>query len=559
MSHAVYPVARSFLLTLEFYPLGSCNAGDACKFSHNLETAQDRQPCKYFQKGNCKFGAKCALLHIIDGRPVNDPVAQQINTSLPPTGFQRQMPMVGNPQVSGLSSGLLGMQQLGNNHPPPNFQNGYHTQPQQQSYLPPRSPTMNDSHFHSAISSRHNSPPSPPKYQSGLSSAFRNHENEPDLPRSSSMNLLGPLDAPFPSSVDLTNNHIARHGPFAASVPSKFGIHHSGISSLAGSVRDRVVTGDYLGSGTQSPVHGDYGSRYGSPMDSHPWSQDFSRSGGSLFLQSIQQQRTNPTSPMHSRPQSSSSPFVPFDQKPAPPPSSRLNQLNRTRLTPISSSVPAAHFGEKGPFSPIPAEEDEALDPDALPSSLHDEVLLPQELNRRSSQSHTPGLNRRSSAYDEFARSPPSGAVTPGSERGGGGGSLAGSPGSSRMESLWGIKIPDDPLAEMTNLSLSNNTTPSRQRVASPLRHPLEPTYSGSSAARPALKTPSVYAAQKWGGRTAEKLFPHVNGETPHPVNVPGVAWRLRTGDISVGRGELSSDDVRRIKEEEEGTQFSME
>lgn len=558
MSRAVFPVARCFKLTLEFYPLGSCNAGDACKFSHNLETAQDRQPCKYFQKGNCKFGAKCALLHIIDGRPVNDPVAQQINNH-PPSGFQRQMPLVGNPQVSGLSSGLLGMQQLGTNQPPPppTYQNGYHTQ-QQQSYFTPQSPTMNDVNFHSAISSQHNSPPSPPQYRSGLSSALRNHENEPDLPHSSSMSLLGPLDAPFPSSVDLTNNHIARHGPFAASVPSKFGIPHSGISSLAGSVRERVVTGDYPGSGTQSPVYGDHGSRYGSPIDSHPWgSQDFSRSGGSLFLQSIQQQRTNPTSPMHSRPQSSSSPFVPFDQKPTAPPPSRLNQLNRTRLTPISSSVPAAHFGEKGPFSPVPVEDEEALDPDALPSSLHDEVLLPQELNRRSSQSHTPGLNRRSSAYDEFARSPPSGAVTPGSERGGG--SLAGSPGSSRMESLWGIKLPDDPVAEMASLNLSNNNTPSRQRVASPLRHPLETTFTSTTAtARTTLKTPSVHAAQKWGGRTAEKLFPHVNGESPHAVNVPGVAWR-RTGDITVGRGELSSEDVRRIKEEEEGTQFSME
>jgi len=221
--------------------------------------------------------------------------------------------------------------------------------------------------------------------------------------------------------------------------------------------------------------------------------------------------------------------------------------------------VPAAHFGEKALFSPIPAEDEEALDHDALPSSLHDEVLLPQELNRRSSQSHTPGLNRRSSAYDEFARSPPSGAVTPGSERGGGGGSLAGSPGSSRIESLWGIKLPDDnnPLAEMSSLNLSNNNTPSRQRVASPLRHPLETAFA-STAPRSALKTPSVHAAQKWGGRTAEKLFPHVNGESPHAVNVPGVAWR-RTGDITVGRGELSSEDVRRIKEEEEGTQFSME
>ena len=156
------------------------------------------------------------------------------------------------------------------------------------------------------------------------------------------------------------------------------------------------------------------------------------------------------------------------------------------------------------------------------------------------------------------------------------------------MESLWsGIKIPDDsprgphtgePLAEFSSLSL-NSAAPSRQRVASPLRHPLEPMSSTSSFLRTtprvaaveppllpsALKTPSVHAAQKWGGRTAEKLFPHqtVNGTSPeaHAVNVPGVAWRRMAGDTlgTVGRGELSTEDVRRIKEEEEGTQFSME
>src|SRR5208282_398585 len=141
------------LIGIEFFPLGSCNAGDACKFSHNLETAQDRQPCKYFQKGNCKFGAKCALLHIIDGRLVNDPITQQITHSHA-SGFQRQV-VIGAPQVSGLS---MGMQQLGPNQPPPppTHQNGYPIPPQQQQpYFPsstttvaqPTSPTINDGYF----------------------------------------------------------------------------------------------------------------------------------------------------------------------------------------------------------------------------------------------------------------------------------------------------------------------------------------------------------------------------------------------------------------------------
>lgn len=481
--------------------------------------------------------------------------------------------VVGGPhQVSGLSSGLM-QQQLASNQPPPppSFQNGYPPQ-SQASYFPPNSPTgMNDGHFQP--SSQHNSPPSnsPPKYRSGLSSALHAHEIDPDS-KASSMGLLGPLDAPFPASVDLSNNHIARHGPFAASVPSKFGLSSSGLSSVAGSVRERVVTGDYPGSGAHSPVHGEYGSRYGSPNESSViWGPTDSYRSSTL-LQTIQQTRNPPTSPLHSRPQSSSAQATQFDQRTVgPPPSSRLSHLNRSRLTPISSSVPAAHFGEKTPFSPTRGAEDEdALDPDALPSSLHDEVLLPQELNRRSSQSHAPGLNRRSSAYDDFARSPPSGAVTPGSERGG---SLAGSPGSSRMEPIW-AKLTDDPVPEFSSLGL-NSSQSSRQRVASPLRNPLEPQPPTTSYRRQEynmtpLKTASVHAAQKWGGRTAEKLFPHQAGVAQpsdganftgevQGVSVPGHVWR-RTGEvIGTGRGELTKEDIRRIKEEEEGTQFSME
>jgi hypothetical protein len=76
----------------------------------------------------------------------------------------------------------------------------------------------------------------------------------------------------------------------------------------------------------------------------------------------------------------------------------------------------------------------------------------------------------------------------------------------------------------------------------------------------PALKTPFVHAAQKWGGRTTvEKLFaPGTNGDSPHAVNVPGVAWRRQGEIVGSGRGELTKEEVMRIKEEEE-TQFSME
>jgi len=137
------------------------------------------------------------------------------------------------------------------------------------------------------------------------------------------------------------------------------------------------------------------------------------------------------------------------------------------------------------------------------------------------------------------------------------------------MEPIW-AKIADDQ-ARSTGKDgseypdLSSLSINSRQRIASPLRHPLEHSmqYGRTNVVPPStLKTPSGHAAQKWGGRTAEKLFPHqqVNGEESHAVNVPGVAWR-RTGEvIGTGRGELTKEEVRRIKEEEElDTPFSME
>ena len=137
------------------------------------------------------------------------------------------------------------------------------------------------------------------------------------------------------------------------------------------------------------------------------------------------------------------------------------------------------------------------------------------------------------------------------------------------MEPLW-AKIADEQARsagkdgteypDLSSLSLN-----SRQRVTSPLRHPLEhsPQYSRTTTGPPStLKTPSVHAAHKWGGRTAEKLFTQqqVNGAESQAVNVPGVAWR-RTGEvIGTGRGELTKEEVRRIKEEEElDTPFSME
>ncbi|KAJ2092085.1 hypothetical protein IW138_001451 [Coemansia sp. RSA 986] len=43
---------------------GNCTAGSNCFFSHDMTLLVEKSVCKYFSKGNCRYGNKCALLHI---------------------------------------------------------------------------------------------------------------------------------------------------------------------------------------------------------------------------------------------------------------------------------------------------------------------------------------------------------------------------------------------------------------------------------------------------------------------------------------------------------------
>ena len=55
----------------KFYRQGTCQAGNSCPFSHQIDTTSETQICKYFQKGNCKFGVKCALAHVYNDNKKN--------------------------------------------------------------------------------------------------------------------------------------------------------------------------------------------------------------------------------------------------------------------------------------------------------------------------------------------------------------------------------------------------------------------------------------------------------------------------------------------------------
>ncbi|TFK37956.1 hypothetical protein BDQ12DRAFT_684403 [Crucibulum laeve] len=53
----------------KFYKVGGCTAGSSCPFSHSaVEPGAQKETCAWFVKGNCKFGHKCALAHILPGQ-----------------------------------------------------------------------------------------------------------------------------------------------------------------------------------------------------------------------------------------------------------------------------------------------------------------------------------------------------------------------------------------------------------------------------------------------------------------------------------------------------------
>ena len=159
-------------------------------------------------QGNCKFGQKCALLHILpNGRVVNKPELSvggtvKLGPRVDPPAFHNQESALGNSLLS---------QQVGGMHQPfshqipqhiPDFDQNLHVPPRSQPYDIPQ-PGSNFS-----------TPGAEP--QQAMS----------PIPH------LSTLDAPLPASFDSNGvSYMAIHGPIAASMPSKIG-HASPSSSL---------------------------------------------------------------------------------------------------------------------------------------------------------------------------------------------------------------------------------------------------------------------------------------------------------------------------------------
>lgn len=169
-------------------------------------------------QGNCKFGAKCALAHILpDGRRVNRPHGGGMGMG----GSHLNLGGRVNPQAyvnqdSALTNSVLSQQRM-NGHEPrftsqlpsqddPAFAHG---QQQQQPLYDPI-PTI-DAGLASDAGSKYGSP-----------------ADDVRFPMSPNHHHLTALDAPLPASFDSQGiSHAARYGPVAASVPSKFGMELS--------------------------------------------------------------------------------------------------------------------------------------------------------------------------------------------------------------------------------------------------------------------------------------------------------------------------------------------
>ncbi|KAK2875126.1 hypothetical protein FQN49_001752 [Arthroderma sp. PD_2] len=318
----------------KFFRQGTCQAGPACPFLHSTDNTIDSAPCKYFTKGNCKFGAKCALAHILpDGRRVNRPsVGLGGNLNL----GGRVHPPPYHAQDSALANSLLYQQQVNGHNPrysypfasqdemqllPPHAQQQLQQQQQQQ-----QQQQFGHLQYDSSI----------PAIDAGLVSDSGSKYGSPPEETRLPMSPIGrtALDAPLPASFDSQGiSHMARYGPVAASMPSKFGLDFSPSPShslrpnatpdVLRSLHDTAFGLDRkpLGLGSSPPV--------------------VSADDGSSFRV------------MHSQ------------------------RVPRQRI--LSASVPRPTVLDDW-------EDNFTMEEDYLPTNLHDDVLTPQERMRRLSR-----------------------------------------------------------------------------------------------------------------------------------------------------------------------------
>lgn len=210
-------------------------------------------------------------------------------------------------------------------------------QPYGADYFPAQPFPMGDLDDTDAFQDRYSSYQNTQVNENGLGSLPGSHFGSPTddfhLPKSPVENIRTALNAPLPQSFDSNGvSHIAKYGPLGQSVPDKFGLRSPQSSSLSrrlGSPPDSISA--FRNSNLASNL------RNASPLGMSPSNND----------ESIGQRM------MHSQ------------------------RTVKPRI--LSASVPRSN---------LPHDWDDGFgaETDLLPNSLHDEVLTPQEKNRRMSR-----------------------------------------------------------------------------------------------------------------------------------------------------------------------------
>lgn len=175
-------------------------------------------------QGNCKFGAKCALAHILpDGRRVNRPnLPSGLHFGRVDTGFTSHRSALHNSLMQANTGSV------GGHHSPNHSLGGGDEFPA----LPGQPiPPMADQTLSSSLPDAQFGSPRNPPHPDGLAVSALG----------TSQRTLGPLDATLPASIDRYDySYFAKHGPFASSVPNTFGVE-SPPPSLPSSIRGETT------------------------------------------------------------------------------------------------------------------------------------------------------------------------------------------------------------------------------------------------------------------------------------------------------------------------------
>ena len=182
----------------------------------------ERAPCKYFTKGNCKFGAKCALAHIL-------PNGHVVNRAGAGGHFGRMN--IPHPPELAMNSSLLTMQ-AHRAYPYP-MPDDYAAHKNHYDMIPTIDTTFSESAYGSPPNDAGRSLMSP--VQKGLSV----------------------MDVPLPASFDSQGiSHMARYGPIASSVPATFLANSPPSSYQPDSSALRTLHNSAFGNGHRAAVLG---------------------------------------------------------------------------------------------------------------------------------------------------------------------------------------------------------------------------------------------------------------------------------------------------------------